>query len=47
MISTRGGMRVMAEHVIDVDSLPELDIILVPGGLGARKLAENKKYFCS
>jgi len=44
-IKTRGGMVVQAEHIIGGDSplSLELDILLVPGGIGADEVVKNEK----
>jgi len=42
-ISTRGGMKVLVDYVIGEGELPNLDILLIPGGYGTRAVAKNEK----
>jgi len=41
IITTRGGMRVVVDHVIG-NAKPQLDVLLVPGGYGTRQLVKNE-----
>ena len=40
-VVTAGGMRVLPDH--DFGSCPKLDILVVPGGWGARKEMQNER----
>lgn len=40
-VVTVGGMKVMPDH--DLDSCPPLDVLVVPGGWGARKEMNNQR----
>lgn len=40
-VATRNGLKVMADY--SLEAAPEYDILIVPGGYGTRKLAQNGK----